>query len=109
MGQAGKLGVAFLMMSSYIFLSCSGSDTAAQNQVDKVAQNLFNTKCALCHGINGDKQLSGAKKLTESEISKEEITAMVTNGLKQMPAFKDQLSKEEIDQVSAYAFTFREK
>ena len=54
-------------------------------------------------------QLSGAKKLIESDLSESEIQLLVTSGLRQMPSFKGQLSEEEIQLVSAYAHAFQSK
>ena len=94
-----------------LLMSCStnadGNDSA-EKQVNP-ASELFNKKCSLCHGMAGDKQLSGAKKLTESLLTPAEIETIVTNGLRQMPPFSNQLSAEEIKSVSEYAFSFRTK
>ena len=37
-----------------------------------------------------------------------EIEALVTNGMRQMPSFKERLTIEEIKLVSDYAYQFRE-
>jgi len=89
-------------------VSCASETTTkeASAQVNPAVE-LFNKKCSLCHGMNGDKQLSGAKKLVDSKLSVAEIETMVTHGLRQMPAFSSQLTAEEIKAVSEYAHSFQ--
>lgn len=87
-------------------VSCGSSTSSTQNDIGKT---LFEQKCALCHGVNGEKQLSGAMKLSESKSSVEEIIELVTNGRKQMTPFKGRLTPEEIKAVSEYALTFQTK
>jgi|GEM_PF-6442743 len=71
--------------------------------------NVFEQKCALCHGVDGDKQLSGAKKLSESTANIDDIILLVTEGRNQMLPFKGRLTSEEIKAVSEYALTFQTK
>ena len=85
-------------------ISCGSAPV--QNDLGKT---IFEQKCALCHGLNGEKQLSGAMKLSESKSSVAEVIELVTNGRKQMMAFKGRLSPEEIKAVSEYAVTFQKK
>lgn len=99
---------AGVLVAALISCSAGAAGGGALEQVNPAAE-LFNKKCSLCHGMSGDKQLSGAKKLTESELELAEIEAIVANGLRQMPAFSAQLTAEEIKAVSEYAFSFRTK
>ncbi len=87
-----------------MFLSCG---SAPKQNVE--GKTIFEQKCALCHGLNGEKQLSGAKKLTDSKSSVTEIIELVTNGRKQMTPFKGRLTPEEIIAVAEYAATFQKK
>jgi mono/diheme cytochrome c family protein len=86
--------------------NAEGLDTLSKASAE--GEPIFKKKCALCHGLNGNKQLSGAKKLTESKLPLNEIEALVTNGMRQMPSFKERLTIEEIKLVSDYAYQFRE-
>ncbi len=88
----------------FSLITCQ-SEKGKSNNKEEI---IFQQNCALCHGLNGEKQLSGAKKLTESVISKDEIKVLVSNGMRQMPAFKERLTEKEIDLVSTYAFQFRD-
>ena len=68
---------------------------------------LFAQNCALCHGANGKLGLNGAHDLTKSNLNAAGRTYMVVNGLGKMPAFKGQLTDEQIAQVVAYSLTLR--
>ncbi len=110
MASISRLVTSIVLAFSFILmLSCEAEGASQAIQKEEEGELIFKTKCSVCHGLTGDKQLSGAKKLTESSLSQEEIESMVTNGQRQMPAFNTQLTKEEIQAVSKYAFTFRTK
>lgn len=77
---------------------------------DAAGKSIFGSKCAICHGPNGDgnspigKTLkvpdfhsAQARKMTQAEVK-----AVVMNGKDKMPAFKDILSDTQIDQVVDY-------
>ncbi|SDX83740.1 cytochrome c6 [Hymenobacter psychrophilus] len=79
----------------------------AEAAVLAAGQALFAQNCALCHGANGKRGLNGAHDLTKSNLNATGRTYMVVNGLGQMPAFKGQLSDEQIAQVVAYSLTLQ--
>ncbi|MFK7758142.1 MAG: cytochrome c [Flavobacteriales bacterium] len=112
MGHKFSLNVMVAMLCSGLLagglISCS-SETGSEGAAAQVnpAEEIFNKKCSLCHGMSGDKQLSGAKKLTESKLSIAEIETMVTHGLRQMPSFSAQLTAAQIKSVSEYAHSFQ--
>lgn len=62
-------------------------------------RTVFNTNCALCHGRDGKAGLNGAKDLTLSTLSKEEMIAIVRNGKGAMLPYKNVLTPEEITAV----------
>lgn len=70
-------------------------------------QALFAQRCAVCHGADGKLGLNGAHDLTRSNLTTTGRVYMVTNGLGKMPAFKNQLTEAEIEQVVAYSLTLR--
>jgi len=79
------------------------------NQVKKIytGQELYNDKCTACHGGDGNLGIGGAKKITASTLTQEQRVELITNGKKTMPAFKSQLSEEEIKAVAEYTFTLK--
>lgn len=72
-------------------------------------KTLFAQNCALCHGANGKLGLNGARDLTKSNLNAAGRTYIVANGSASgvMPAFKGQLSDEQIAQVVAYSLTLK--
>jgi len=81
----------------------AGADAA----VLTAGQALFTQNCALCHGANGKLGLNGAHDLTKSNLNAMGRTYLVVNGLGVMPAFKGQLTDEQIAQVVAYSLTLK--
>ena len=68
---------------------------------DPVAgEEIFLDSCSGCHGVNG---LGGNGGPTLADASNvERVVAQVTNGGGGMPAFKDTLSTQQINDVAAY-------
>lgn len=74
------------------------SDDPAFTETMKEAQ------CIACHGAELEGGSAPALCGVGDNMSKEELVEVITNGRNEgaMPAFKDQLSKEQIDQVAAW-------
>jgi len=89
--------VAFVF--SLCFEACS-DEPKVQGPVD--AQALFIKRCATCHGSEGNLQLSGAKNITVSALSADEIKNQITHGKGGMPPFESMLTVQEIDALTAY-------
>jgi mono/diheme cytochrome c family protein len=62
-------------------------------------ERIFRTHCTLCHGNDGALGLNQAKDLTVSELSRDEMIAMVTHGKGTMMSYKNVLTKAEIEAV----------
>ena len=84
---------------SLCFEACS-DEPKAQGPVD--AQALFIKRCATCHGSEGNLQLSGAKNITVSALSADEIKNQITHGKGGMPPFESMLTVQEIDALTLY-------
>ena len=75
---------------------------------------IFKSKCALCHGPDGNGQTPVGKSmkvrpLGSQEVQKltdAELATIISDGKEKMPAFKGKLSPEEVKQVVAYIRTF---
>ncbi len=83
-----------------------GQAVASSSQQDPGKQ-VYSTYCRNCHGSNGDLGLSGAANLMESNLPKEELTDIISNGRNNMQSFKGLLSEKQIDRVSDYIITLR--
>ena len=101
-----------LIASLFLTLALAGLAAAAD---DAAGKSIFGSKCAICHGPNGDgnspigKTLnvpdfhsSRAQKMTQAQVK-----AIVMNGKDKMPAFKNILTDTQIDQVVGYVRHFR--
>jgi cytochrome c6 len=83
--------------------SVSESGSVKPETID--GKQLFNIHCAACHKYNGTGGISGAKDLTSSPLSDEEMKKIISNGSGDMMPFKDVISSEEIDAVIAHIHT----
>ncbi len=91
-----KTLVLFALM--LIGLSC-GSDIPKKKQSGKM---IYKINCVRCHGMDGSMGLNRAKDLGSTSLTPEEQFLIIKNGKKIMPAFKRQLSDEEIKKVVVY-------
>ena len=66
----------------------------------KIGEDIFYNKeaCINCHILN-------AADGGQNNLSKEHVINIVTNGYGVMPAYKDKLSKKEIEAVSIFVST----
>ena len=91
-------------------ISDSTSTTTAPNDIMnqnnevmlKNGEQLYNVACAACHGVDGKLGLTGAKDLTLSSLSHADKVLTISEGKGNMTGFKDQLSEQEIEAVTAY-------
>lgn len=92
------LGMGGLFVS---MLAC-GFNEAPMNNTATVADPgvaLFETRCVKCHGAAGDLQVSGAKDLTKSVLTRQEMISIVTRGKRAMRGFGEELSAQQIGSV----------
>lgn len=77
-------------------------------------KKVFRESCAICHK-DGNNFVNPAKTLKKNALQKnnlfslEAIVNQVTDGKGQMPAFKDKLDKESIEDVAQYVLDQAEK
>lgn len=87
----------------------AASQSSGVNNSAVSGEEIFNKRCVSCHGHDGKMGFSGAKDLTKSSLPLTMIEMQVTHGKGAMNGFEKILSAEEIKEVSAYAFKFRER
>lgn len=93
-----------------LVLACGGGTTTSSDGppgAGSRGEALFKTHCTLCHGKDGKLGVSGAKDLSVSSLTKEEMTALVTNGKGAMAAYKNVLTKAEIEAVVEHVRTLQ--
>lgn len=83
-------------------------------QKNKIS-NLFNSKCAKCHGTDGrgetvDGINAGAPDFTSSEwqakADDRELVIVIEQGQSQMPSFRQELTREQTKSLVAYIRAF---
>lgn len=83
-----------------LLLACSATPgDPAQLDTMPAGERLFRAQCVLCHGNDGKLGLSGAKDLTRSELTREEMIALVSQGKGAMMAYRNVLRPAEIEAV----------
>jgi len=93
-----------LMVASLLFLF------SIPSQAQSTPASIFKANCAKCHGTDGggDTVMGRSLKLKDlrsAEVQKRtdaNLTDLITNGMATMPAYKDKLTKTEIQQQVAY-------
>lgn len=80
--------------------------------------NLFNAKCAKCHGTDGrgetvDGVTAGAPDFTNSEwqakADDRQLVVVIEQGRSQMPSFRQELTREQTKSLIAYIRAFGTK
>lgn len=70
---------------------------------------IYMDRCTSCHGMDGKMGFGGAKDITQTMKSLDEIIHQVTNGKGAMAPYKNILTPEEIYAVSEYALSLSKK
>lgn len=74
---------------------------------ESLGKKIYQTNCAICHGDDGRKGLSGAGILPESKLSQSERIQLITKGKGSMMPYQGLLSEEEIKAVAEYTATLQ--
>ena len=72
-------------------------------------KTIYKERCVSCHGADGKLGFAGAKDLTASKKTHQEIINQVMNGKGAMTPFKNILREDEIDAVSLYTVSLQNK
>jgi mono/diheme cytochrome c family protein len=68
-------------------------------------KRLFGVKCGICHGTDGKMQYAGAKDITVTQLTKDQIFHQIKFGKGTMPPQKDVLDDAEIMALTEYTMT----
>jgi len=96
-------------MGALLLLSALGAWFSAPTRADDGAAT-FKSKCAACHGADGSGNTAVGKSmkirdLGSADVQKqtdEQLAGIITNGKGAMPAYKDKLTVDEINQLVAF-------
>ena len=99
----------FFACSSIFFLltACSSGnlrkDAGKKNTPKVEGQELFELNCAICHGLDGTANVSGAKDLSVSHSTDAEIMLIIKNGKNGMPPMPEiAASKQKLQEIVEY-------
>ncbi len=108
-----KLLIFFVICTAFISFNCSKNAPSENTDIDKAPEipgkAVYVKSCRLCHGNDGNLGLSGAANLKLSMLNVEQIKTVIIEGRKGMPAWKNQLTPTEIQEVSEYVVTLKNK
>ena len=91
-----------------VITSC-GNNSTEKSQIKTAGQSFYETNCVSCHGDDGKLCSLGAKDLSVTSFSKEQMIEIITNGKSTMTPFGNMLNKEEVSAVADYAATLKTK
>jgi len=100
MKRIAGLTVAIILLSSF------GNFSARQLDINK-GREVFESKCAKCHGNDGTKGKWGARNLQVSRLGDSEMRTIISNGKRIMPAWGKRLTDDEMISVMDYIKTLR--
>ncbi len=102
---------SLLKLSALLLVGCAWEYLPAQNTSGPPpAAQTFKSTCAVCHGVDGSAnaklgQQLHAPDLRSQDIQKlgdDELKQIITKGKGNMPAFGEQLSPVDIEQLVKY-------
>jgi mono/diheme cytochrome c family protein len=103
-----SMKVVFSILLLAFLASCDQGHSGQKDPNAPIqAAELYQKKCSICHGDDGKLAVAGAKDLTKSTLSVEEIDAQIAFGKGTMPPHKDVLTKEEIRAIAEFTLTLR--
>jgi len=99
-----------LANGTHASMSKVGFDPSINPMFDAAAD--YESHCTKCHGPDGKSNTVKGRKthspdLTKSTVSDTKATRLITNGRDEMPAFKNDLTPEQIAALLEYIKAFR--
>ncbi|OFZ07530.1 MAG: hypothetical protein A3D92_21810 [Bacteroidetes bacterium RIFCSPHIGHO2_02_FULL_44_7] len=71
-----------------LFFAACNQRVEPVGEVENPGADLFEKRCAECHGMDGSANIAGALDLSKSRLSDAKIEKVILNGQKAMPPFK---------------------
>ena len=98
-----KLSLITALMACAVSIPAMAGDS-------KAGGALFQERCAVCHGADGNAKLPGAPSFAKGERmekSDETLKHTVFNGLNAMPPFKTMLNDAQVADLLAFVRTLK--
>ncbi|HXM95252.1 MAG TPA: cytochrome c [Candidatus Dormibacteraeota bacterium] len=104
MGWINRLAIGATVLAVICLLS---TPTQAQSAT---TQNLYKTKCAACHGLDGKGQTAAGKKMGAHDFASPEVQKatdtdladIIAKGKNKMPGYAKSLKPDEIKELVEY-------
>ena len=90
------------MKKAYLILAaaaCFGLSSQVAMADGINAEKLYNSKCKMCHKVDGKKMGPGFKQMNSDAAVLKDV---ITNGRKSMPKFSSKFNEEQIDAMVAF-------
>ncbi len=109
------LAYGFAEMNKKAFLPTVEPDytvmgTTSSNEIADplvYGQQIYSSYCVTCHGADGKLGLSGAKDLSTSTLTEEEVGLLLVEGKNSMPKFSEALDQNQLMAVKKYTLSLR--
>ena len=91
----------FFLIPLFFIFACESNSKSAQLEKEAGANyipnasELYSDNCSSCHGIDGKLGGAGAKDLTKSKLSDQEIGKILENGKNAMPPMKELIGSDK--------------
>jgi cytochrome c6 len=99
-----RLGTKGFITAAILAASLASNLFAADN-----AQDLYKSKCQMCHGPNGQPtavgKSMGARPFSDPDVVKmsdAELASITSNGKNKMPAYKGKLAEDQVNALVKY-------
>jgi mono/diheme cytochrome c family protein len=83
-------------MKITFLIACCFMANAAFSQSSLTSDQNYDKQCAKCHGKDAGGRHFGGPALATTQLSLDEVKAVIENGRKRMPAYKGKLTDEQI-------------
>ncbi|GAB4454019.1 MAG: hypothetical protein OHK0036_17340 [Bacteroidia bacterium] len=87
-----------LILAAYGLAEMSRTKKVSSEMADGKA--LYESTCAVCHGVDGKLGMAGASDLSQTQLQQNEIVQIILNGKNAMP--KVQMTEEQANAVAKY-------
>lgn len=109
---------ASLIQARFALGNREGSVIASSKTGRPSTEALFRQKCSKCHGVDGNGDTSMGRIFNAPDFTDAgwwakhsnpgELTATITRGKKNMPAFRKKLTKAQISSLANYVRRFKQ-